>query len=85
LTSRGSQVRSLSRPPSYETSAFQAKSKGAALAGISTGEIDDKTVLDAAVVSHPQAVKHDEISRHANTKPSTIALHKGVNKKASAA
>lgn len=73
-------------------------------------EIDDKAVLDAAIVANSQAVKHYEIARYgtliawavelghndavrllttnlneekaANTKLNTIALRKGVNKKA---
>lgn len=74
------------------------------------GEIDDKAVLDAAIVANSQAVEHYEISRYgtliawaeelghddvvrllttnlneekaADAKLSTIALRKGVNKKA---
>jgi ferritin-like metal-binding protein YciE len=77
------------------------------------GEIDDKAVLDAAIVANSQAVEHYEMSRYgtliawaeelghedvvrllttnlneekaANTKLNTIAVRKGVNKKASAA
>jgi ferritin-like metal-binding protein YciE len=77
------------------------------------GEIDDKSVLDAAIVANSQAIEHYEISRYgtliawaeelghddvvrllttnlneekaANTKLNTIAVRKGVNKKASAA
>jgi ferritin-like metal-binding protein YciE len=77
------------------------------------GEIEDKAVLDAAIVSSCQAVEHYEICRYgtliawaesaghdeivrllttnlneehgANTKLNTIAMRKGVNKKASAA
>ena len=77
------------------------------------GEIEDKTVLDAAIVANAQAVEHYEICRYgtliawaealghedivrflttnlneekaANTKLSTVALRKGVNKKASTA
>jgi len=77
------------------------------------GEVDDKSVLDAAIVAGSQAIEHYEISRYgtliawaeglghddvvrllttnlneekaANTKLNTIALRKGVNKKASAA
>jgi ferritin-like metal-binding protein YciE len=75
-----------------------------------TGEIDDKAVLDAAIVAGAQAVEHYEIARYgtliawaeelghddvvrflttnlneekaANTKLNTVALRKGVNKKA---
>jgi len=74
------------------------------------GEIDDKAVLDAAIVASAQAVEHYEIARYgtliawaeelghddvvrflttnlneekaANTKLNTVALRKGVNKKA---
>jgi ferritin-like metal-binding protein YciE len=74
------------------------------------GEIDDKAVLDAAIVANAQAVEHYEIARYgtliawaeelghddvvrflttnlneekaANTKLNTVALRKGVNKKA---
>ena len=74
------------------------------------GEIEDKSVLDAAIVANAQAVEHYEISRYgtliawaeeighedivrflttnlneekaANTKLNTIALRKGVNRKA---
>ena len=77
------------------------------------GEIEDKTVLDAAIVANAQAVEHYEICRYgtllawaeelghddivrflttnlneekaANTKLNTVALRKGVNKKASTA
>ena len=77
------------------------------------GEIEDKAVLDAAIVANSQAVEHYEISRYgtliawaeelghddvvrllttnlneekaANTKLNSVALRKGVNKKASAA
>src|SRR3984957_16552285 len=77
------------------------------------GEIQDKAVLDAAIVANSQAVEHYEMSRYgtliawaeelghddvvrllttnlneekaANTKLNTVALRKGVNKKASAA
>ncbi len=73
-------------------------------------EIDDKSVLDAAIVGNAQAVEHYEIARYGtliawaeelghedvvrflttnlneekatNTKLNTIALRKGVNKKA---
>src|ERR1700755_2638071 len=75
------------------------------------GEIEDKTVLDVAIVANAQAVEHYEICRYgtliawaeelghddivrflttnlneekaANTKLNTVALRKGVNKKAS--
>jgi len=75
-----------------------------------TGEVDDKAVLDAAIVASAQAVEHYEIARYgtliawaeelghddvvrflttnlneekaANTKLNTVALRKGVNKKA---
>jgi ferritin-like metal-binding protein YciE len=74
------------------------------------GEIDDKAVLDAAIVASAQAVEHYEIARYgtliawaeelghddvvrflttnlneekaANTKLNTVALRKGVNRKA---
>jgi ferritin-like metal-binding protein YciE len=74
------------------------------------GEVEDKQVLDAAIVGSAQAVEHYEIARYgtiiawaeelghddivrflntnlneekaANTKLSTVALRKGVNKKA---
>ena len=74
------------------------------------GEIDDKSVLDAAIVANAQAVEHYEIARYgtliawaeelghddivrflttnlneekaANTKLNTVALRKGVNRKA---
>ena len=77
------------------------------------GEIEDKAVLDAAIVASCQAVEHYEICRYgtliawaesaghdeivrllttnlneehgANTKLNTVAIRKGVNKKASAA
>ncbi|WP_442869944.1 DUF892 family protein [Bradyrhizobium sp. CCBAU 45389] len=77
------------------------------------GEIEDKAVLDAAIVANAQAVEHYEICRYgtliawaeelghddivrflntnlneekaANTKLNTVALRKGVNKKASTA
>jgi ferritin-like metal-binding protein YciE len=77
------------------------------------GEVDDKSVLDAAIVAGSQAIEHYEISRYgtliawaeqlghddvvrllttnlneekaANTKLNTVALRKGVNRKASAA
>jgi ferritin-like metal-binding protein YciE len=75
------------------------------------GEIEDKAVLDAAIVASAQAVEHYEICRYgtliawaeelghdeivrflttnlneekaANTKLNTVALRKGVNRKAS--
>jgi ferritin-like metal-binding protein YciE len=74
------------------------------------GEVDDKSVLDAAIIANAQAVEHYEIARYgtliawaeelghdditrllttnlneekaANTKLNTIALRKGVNRKA---
>jgi len=74
------------------------------------GEIEDKAVLDAAIVANAQAVEHYEICRYgtliawaeelghedivrflttnlneekaANTKLNTVALRKGVNRKA---
>ena len=74
------------------------------------GEVDDKSVLDAAIVANAQAVEHYEIARYGtliawaeelghddivrflntnlneekatNTKLNTIALRKGVNRKA---
>jgi ferritin-like metal-binding protein YciE len=77
------------------------------------GEVDDKPVLDAAIVAGSQAIEHYEISRYgtliawaeqpghddvvrlrttnlnegkaANTKLTTVALRKGVNRIASAA
>jgi ferritin-like metal-binding protein YciE len=82
-------------------------------ADATAGEIEDKAVLDAAIVANSQAVEHYEISRYgtliawaeelghddvvrllttnlneekaANTKLNSVALRKGVNKKASAA
>ena len=82
-------------------------------ANATAGEIEDKAVLDAAIVANSQAVEHYEISRYgtliawaeelghddvvrllttnlneekaANTKLNSVALRKGVNKKASAA
>jgi Uncharacterized protein conserved in bacteria len=79
-------------------------------ANATTGDIADKTVLDAAIVGAAQAIEHYEISRYgtaiawaeelghddvvrflttnlneekaANTKLNTIALRKGVNRKA---
>jgi ferritin-like metal-binding protein YciE len=75
-----------------------------------SGEVEDKAVLDAAIVANAQAVEHYEISRYgtliawaeelghddivrflntnlneekaANTKLNTVALRKGVNRKA---
>ena len=75
-----------------------------------SGEVDDKSVLDAAIVAGAQAVEHYEIARYgtliawaeelghddivrflttnlneekaANVKLNTIALRKGVNRKA---
>lgn len=75
------------------------------------GEVEDKAVLDAAIVAAAQAIEHYEIARYgtliawaeqlehdevvrflntnlneekaANTKLNTVALRKGVNKKAS--
>jgi ferritin-like metal-binding protein YciE len=82
-------------------------------ANVTAGEIEDKAVLDAAIVANSQAVEHYEISRYgtliawaeelghddvvrllttnlneekaANTKLNSVALRKGVNRKASAA
>lgn len=79
-------------------------------ANATAGEIDDKQVLDAAIVANAQAVEHYEICRYgtiiawaeelghdevvrllttnlneekaANTKLNTVALRKGVNRKA---
>jgi ferritin-like metal-binding protein YciE len=79
-------------------------------ADATAGEVDDKNVLDAAIVGAAQAIEHYEISRYgtaiawaeelghddvvrflttnlneekaANTKLNTIALRKGVNRKA---
>ena len=79
-------------------------------ADTTAGEIEDKTVLDAAIIGAAQAVEHYEIARYgtliawaeelghddivrflttnlneekaANTKLNTVALRKGVNKKA---
>ncbi len=75
-----------------------------------SGEVEDKSVLDAAIVASAQAVEHYEIARYgtliawaeelghddivrflttnlneekaANTKLNTVALRKGVNRKA---
>jgi ferritin-like metal-binding protein YciE len=75
-----------------------------------SGEVEDKSVLDAAIVANAQAVEHYEISRYgtliawaeelghddivrflntnlneekaANSKLNTVALRKGVNRKA---
>lgn len=77
------------------------------------GEVEDKAVLDAAIVAAAQAIEHYEIARYgtliawaeelghddvvrflntnlneeksANTKLNTVAMRKGVNRKASAA
>jgi ferritin-like metal-binding protein YciE len=74
------------------------------------GEVEDKSVLDAAIIASAQAVEHYEIARYgtliawaeelghdeivrflttnlneekaANTKLNTVALRKGVNRKA---
>jgi len=74
------------------------------------GEVEDKSVLDAAIIANAQAVEHYEIARYgtliawaeelghddivrflntnlneekaANTKLNTVALRKGVNRKA---
>jgi ferritin-like metal-binding protein YciE len=74
------------------------------------GEVEDKSVLDAAIIANAQAVEHYEIARYgtliawaeelghddivrflttnlneekaANTKLTTVALRKGVNRKA---
>lgn len=74
------------------------------------GEVEDKSVLDAAIIANAQAVEHHEIARYgtliawaeelghddivrflttnlneekaANTKLNTVALRKGVNRKA---
>jgi ferritin-like metal-binding protein YciE len=79
-------------------------------ADATAGEVDDKSVLDAAIVASAQAVEHYEIARYgtliawaeelghddivrflttnlneekaANTKLNTVALRKGVNRKA---
>jgi ferritin-like metal-binding protein YciE len=79
-------------------------------ANATAGEIEDKAVLDAAIVANSQAIEHYEISRYgtliawaedldhgdvvrllttnlneekaANTKLNSIAVRKGVNKKA---
>jgi ferritin-like metal-binding protein YciE len=79
-------------------------------ADATSSEIDDKSVLDAAIVASAQAVEHYEIARYgtliawaeelghddiirllttnlneekaANTKLNTVALRKGVNRKA---
>jgi ferritin-like metal-binding protein YciE len=79
-------------------------------ADTTAGEIEDKTVLDAAIIGAAQAVEHYEIARYgtliawaeelgqddivrflttnlneekaANTKLNTVALRKGVNRKA---
>jgi ferritin-like metal-binding protein YciE len=77
------------------------------------GEVEDKQVLDAAIVGSAQAVEHYEIARYgtviawaeelghdeitrllttnlneekaANTKLNSVAVRKGVNKKAATA
>jgi ferritin-like metal-binding protein YciE len=58
------------------------------------GEITDKQVLDAAIVGAAQSVEHYEIARYgtliawgdeekaADKKLSTVALRKGVNRRA---
>src|SRR5882757_3518262 len=79
-------------------------------ADATSGEVEDKAVLDAAIVASAQAVEHYEIARYgtliawaeelghddivrflntnlneekaANTKLNTVALRKGVNRKA---
>lgn len=79
-------------------------------ADATSSEVDDKSVLDAAIVASAQAVEHYEIARYgtliawaeelghddivrflttnlneekgANTKLNTVALRKGVNRKA---
>ena len=79
-------------------------------ANATAGEVDDKAVLDAAIVANAQAVEHYEIARYgtliawaeelghddivrflttnlneekaANSKLNTVALRKGVNRKA---
>jgi len=79
-------------------------------ADATAGEVEDKTVLDAAIIANAQAVEHYEIARYgtliawaeelghddivrflntnlneekaANTKLNTVALRKGVNRKA---
>lgn len=79
-------------------------------ADATAGEIEDKSVLDAAIIANAQAVEHYEIARYgtliawaeelghddivrflntnlneekaANTKLNTLALRKGVNRKA---
>jgi ferritin-like metal-binding protein YciE len=79
-------------------------------ADATSGEVEDKAVLDAAIVAAAQAVEHYEIARYgtliawaeelghddivrflntnlneekaANTKLNTVALRKGVNRKA---
>jgi ferritin-like metal-binding protein YciE len=79
-------------------------------ADATSSEIDDKSVLDAAIVASAQAVEHYEIARYgtliawaeelghddivrflttnlneekaANTKLNTVALRKGINRKA---
>src|SRR6202041_3830350 len=79
-------------------------------ANATAGEVEDKAVLDAAIVANSQAVEHYEIARYrtliawaeelghddvvrflttnlneekaANTKLNTLAIRKGVNRKA---
>ena len=79
-------------------------------ANATAGEVEDKSVLDAAIVANAQSVEHYEIARYgtliawaeelghddivrllttnlneekaANTKLNTVALRKGVNRKA---
>jgi len=79
-------------------------------ADATAGEVEDKSVLDAAIIANAQAVEHYEIARYgtliawaeelghddivrflntnlneekaANTKLNTVALRKGVNRKA---
>jgi ferritin-like metal-binding protein YciE len=79
-------------------------------ADATAGDVEDKSVLDAAIVANAQAVEHYEIARYgtliawaeelghddivpflttnlneekaANTKLNTVALRKGVNRKA---
>ena len=62
----------------------------AASAWCSASEVVDKGVLDAAIVGAAQSVEHYEIARYgtliawaeADQKLSTVALRKGVNRKA---
>ncbi|MFZ2157127.1 MAG: ferritin-like domain-containing protein [Bradyrhizobium sp.] len=95
------------RPSGTDCPAIDGLIKEADQAG---GEIEDKSVLDAAIVANAQAVEHYEIARYgtliawaeelghddivrflatnlneekaANTKLNTVALRKGVNRKA---